>query len=388
MEKLNVGKLVFFKDGKQLELPLSYTNLLNYDSKIKQSLFSKEEAKFLSFQLGFKVNQGDSFNPKFYKKITEQGFSIIRNMPFIKGQDTNSYGNLVTICVSDKVKEADANNLRKYLISLEDNSKDKKLQEQLYVYDKGRYYYYETNIDNSSIKSDESNEMNHNAALDMFLKYKINTLSADEEKLMKKYFKFDMQDVFLSDTINLSVSHKNAAVILISQNGKRYSATKKMEQHKYEAMELIKKISREDVEDAEVDELSKKYNMVIMRIFKTDRNAVVIYCPEKMTIPQIDELVKCMNDFGRINLMLKIESKPDILPLIDGNENLEAGYNESNGVEIIRKKAIEYEKKEKESGLVGVSKKWVTSNVSNIAKYLEKLRQSLVLQENKSLDDR
>lgn len=32
MEKLYVGKIVFFKDGKELELPLSYSDLSDYNS--------------------------------------------------------------------------------------------------------------------------------------------------------------------------------------------------------------------------------------------------------------------------------------------------------------------------------------------------------------------
>ena len=212
------------------------------------------------------------------------------------------------------------------------------------------------------------------------MKYKTGRLSPDEAKLMEKYFNFDMQDVFLTDVEELTLSHKNAAVILISPRGRRYSATKKMEQHRLEAVEMLKGIVGQNINDEEVDVLSKKFNMVIMRIYKTDRNVVAIYCPEKMTVPQINELVKCMNEFNEINLMLKVENKPEILPLIGGNKYLEIDYAKFNGIGMIMQKAIEYENKRK-TGLVGTGIDWVATNVSNITKYLGRLKSNLTVPE-------
>ena len=378
MEKLYVGKIVFFKDGKELELPLSYSDLSDYNFKVKQSLLSKEEAKFLSFQLGTTIKQGESFDAKLYEKIIKQGFSIIRVMPFIKGGNIIPGETLVTSYISDKVQESDAVNFANYVRKLEANTIDSKLSEQIYVDDKKRYYYYERSIGKGERQAYTGE--NHDNAVDLFLKYKTGRLSPNEAKLMEKYFNFDMQDVFLADTQELPLSHKNAAVILISQRGKRYSATKKMEQHRLEATEMLKEILGQDIKDDEVDVLSKKFNMVIMRIYKTDRNAVAIYCPEKMTVPQIDELVKCMNEFNGINLMLKLENKPEILPLIGGNEYLETDYAESNGIEMIRQKAIEYENKQK-AGLVGTGINWVATSVSNITRYLGRLKRNLVPEE-------
>lgn len=378
MEKLYVGKIVFFKDGKELELPLSYSDLSDYNFKVKQSLLSKEEAKFLSFQLGTTIKQGESFDAKLYEKIIKQGFSIIRVMPFIKGGNIIPGETLVTSYISDKVQESDAVNLANYVRKLEANTIDSKLSEQIYVDDKKRYYYYERSLGKEERQAYTGE--NHDNAVDLFLKYKTGRLSPDEAKLMEKYFNFDMQDVFLADTQELPLSHKNAAVILISQKGKRYSATKKMEQHRLEAAQKLKEIVGQDIKDDEVDVLSKKFNMVIMRIYKTDRNVVATYCPEKMTVPQIDELVKCMNEFNEINLMLKLENKPEILPLIGGNEYLETDYAESNGIEMIRQKAIEYENKQK-AGLVGTGINWVATSVSNIARYLGRLKRNLVPEE-------
>ena len=101
---------------------------------------------------------------------------------------------------------------------------------------------------------------------------------------------------------------------------------------------------------------------------------------KKMTVQQIDELVKCMNEFNGINLMLKLENKPEILPLIGGNEYLETDYAESNGIEMIRQKAIEYENKQK-AGLVGTGINWVATSVSNITRYLGRLKRNLVPEE-------
>ena len=374
MEKLYVGKIVFFKDGKQLELPLSYSNLSDYNSKVKQSLFSREEAKFLSFQNGQKVGQGDAFDARMYKKVVGQGFSIIRVMPFVKNGQVVPGKNVVTTFVPEVVQDSDASNLSQYFRKLESHATENNFLEQFYVFDKGRYYYYENNNNHENDKSGVD-------TLELFLKYKRGTLSAKESNIMNRYFNFDMEDVFLSETDKLPISHKNAAVILISQKGKRYSATKKMEQHRLEAIEMIKNMSGHDIKDEEVDMLAKRYNLVIMRILKTDRNAVVIYCPEKITLPQINELIKCMNEFERINLMLKVEGKPEILPLIGGNQALETEYSESNGVDTIRKKAIEYGKRQK-ADIIGTGMNLVATSVNNITKYLGKLKKSLIPEEH------
>lgn len=123
------------------------------------------------------------------------------------------------------MQESDAVNFANYVRKLEANTIDSKLSEQIYVDDKKRYYYYERSLGKGERQAYTGE--NQDNAVDLFLKYKTGRLSPNEAKLMEKYFNFDMQDVFLADTQELPLSHKNAAVILISQRGKRYSATKK-----------------------------------------------------------------------------------------------------------------------------------------------------------------
>ena len=114
MSKLQVGSIVFFNHGKNLELPLLYTDISSLNSKIKQSLFSREEAKFLSDSLGTPVSEGTAFDAKLYKKLTNQGFSIVRIMPQIKGDSIVEDSKVLTAIVSDKISKEDADNLLSY----------------------------------------------------------------------------------------------------------------------------------------------------------------------------------------------------------------------------------------------------------------------------------
>ena len=369
MNKLRVGSIVFFNHGKMLEVPLSFSNLNSLNSKAKQNYICREEAKYLSNLLGVSIKEGEVFDAKLYKKLTEQGFSIVRDMPQIKEGNVQDKSRALTAIVSDKIKPEDANNLLSYYRIVEQRNLDTDFFRQIYVFDKEKYYY--------NGKNEKGNI--HNKTLDIFLNYKTGRLSNEEANLMSKYFNFDLQDVLLSDTEGRALSHKNEGVILISSKGKIYTSTKKKEQHKYEAMEMIEKDLGHKIEDkeAEADKLAKDYNLVVIKLYKTDRNVAAIFCPEEMTEKQIDGLIKCMVEFGRINLSLQVENKPQILTLVEGNKFLKTDFSESANVDAVLQKMIEYEKSLKTKGVLGKNKNWIASSVGNLTKVLEKLKRSI-----------
>ncbi len=369
MDKLQVGKIVFFNKGKKLELPLSYSDISSLNSKIKQSLFSKEEAKFLSNFLETQVSEGSAFNAKLYKKLTEQGFSVIRVMPQIKDGSIIEGTNYLTAIISDNVKCEDADNILNYYRSAENSNEDINLQKQVYVFDNGKYYY------NGKVEKGKT----HNETLRLFLNYKTGRLSSEEDEIMRKYLNFDLQDVFLADTKERLLSHKNEAVILITSKGKIYASTKKKEQHKYEAIEMMKNDIGIDVDDkeSEADKLAKDYNIVVIKLYKADSNIAAIFCPEELTEKQIDGLIRCMENFSRINLNLQVEGKNPIVTLVGGNQFLRTDMGESANVEKVLQKMLEYEKSKKNKGLLGTSINWIATSAGNFSKYLEKLKKTL-----------
>ena len=290
MSKLQVGSIVFFNHGKKLELPLSFSNLDDLISKVKQNYISREEAKFLSNLLGTQIEEGSIFNAKFYKKLTEQGFSIIRDMPQIKEGKEQNGKRALTAIISDKIKPEDADNLLSYYTLLEQENEIVDFLKQIYVFDIEKYYYNGKN-ENGSL---------HNEALDIFLNYKTERLSAEEARIIDKYLNFDLQDVLLANTKERALSHKNEGVILISPNGKIYKSTKKKEQHKYEAIEMIENDIGYKVDDkeAEAEKLTKDYGLVVIKLYKTDRNVSAIFCPEEMPEIQVDGIIKCMQELS------------------------------------------------------------------------------------------
>ena len=369
MSNLQVGKIVFFNQGKKLELPLSYSNISSLNSKIKQSLFSREEAKFLSNLLGTKVEEGTPFDAKMYKKLTDQGFSIIRIMPQIKDGSIIEGTKYLTAIVSDKVKDKDADNILDYYKEAENSNEDIDLQKQIYVFDNGKYYY----------NGRKEKGKNHNEALRLFLNYKTGRLSSKEQGLMRRYLEFDMQDVFLADTESRPLSHNNEGVILITPKGKIYNSTKKKEQHKYEAIEMMENTLGINIKDkeAEADKLAKDYNIVVIKLYKLDRNYAAIFCPEELTVKQVDGLITCMEDFSRINLNLQVEGKMPIVPFVDGNQFLRTDLGESPNVEKVLQKMLEYEKSKKNKGILGTGINWIATSAGSFSKYLEKLRKTL-----------
>ena len=154
-----------------------------------------------------------------------------------------------------------------------------------------------------------------------------------------------MQDVLLANTKERALSHKNEGVILISPNGKIYKSTKKKEQHKYEAIEMIENDIGYKVDDkeAEAEKLAKDYGLVVIKLYKTDRNVSAIFCPEEMPEIQVDGIIKCMQEFSRINLKLQEENEPQILTLVEGNRFLKTDFSESANVDAVLKKMLEYE---------------------------------------------
>ena len=369
MNKLPVGTIVFFNHGKKLELPLSYSNMSSLNSKIGQSLFSREEAKFLSDSLGVQVSEGTAFNAKLYKKLTNQGFSIIRIMPQIKGNSIKENSNVLTAIISDKISKEDADNLLSYYKDLENKTQNQDMQKQIYVFDNPRYYYSGKQGKGASL----------NETLKIFLDYKTGMLSDEEAEIMRKYLNFDMQDVFLADTEDRILSHKNEGVILITSKGKIYVSTKKKEQHKYEAIEMMKNDIGIDVNDkeAEADKLAKDNNIVVIKLYKAVSNIAAIFCPEEMTVKQIDGLIRCMEDFSRINLNLQVEGKPPIIPLVDGNQFLRTDMDETANVERVLKKMLEYEKSKKYKGILETSINWIATSAGSFSKYLERLKKTL-----------
>ena len=369
MSKLQVGSIVFFNRGKSLEIPLSFSIISNLNSKITQDYISREEAKYLSNLIGVVVEEGTVFDAKLYKKITEQGFSVVRVMPQIKEGKEQNEKRALTAIISDRIKPEDADNLLKFYESVEQENAEGNLFKQIYVFDGKRYYYNGKN---------EAGSL-HNRALDLFLGYKTGRLSDEEASIMNKYLNFDLQDVFLANTKERDLSHKNEGVILISSKGKIYASTKKKEQHKYEAIEMIENDIGYKVEDkdAEADKLAKDFGLVVIKLYKTDRNIAAVFCPEEMPEKQVDGLIKCMEAFSRINLNLQVEGEPQIMTLVEGNRFLKTDFSESANVDAVLKKMKEYEKSLRTKGVLGSSMDWIASSVSNFTKVLEKLKRSI-----------
>ena len=84
-----------------------------------------------------------------------------------------------------------------------------------------------------------------------------------------------------------------------------------------------------------------------------------------------------MVEFGRINLSLQVENKPQILTLVEGNKFLKTDFSESANVDAVLQKMIEYEKSLKTKGVLGKNKNWIASSVGNLTKVLEKLKRSI-----------
>ena len=149
----------------------------------------------------------------------------------------------------------------------------------------------------------------------------------------------------MEDTSNFCVSNRNEGVIIITNKGKRYSATKKKEMHKYEARAMLREIFNEDVEDMNLDQLVEKYNVVLIRMYKADRNALVTYCPQNVTEEQLTELIACLKEIEGINNEIVGKGGKEMLAAIDGNNNFKADYTSNERIGDVEKRLEAYKRK-------------------------------------------
>lgn len=371
MEQKIAGRLIFFKDGKELECPLTYSQ--RHSTRIKQSILSKEEAKFLG-----KI-EGEPYEEKLYRQLTQKGFSMIRIMPFIKGDKILENEFDVTISLANELSKDDAENMDRAIKSIQSDKRECILEEQIYVYDqvnngKNTYYY------NKKINNQTDGNVSRNEAFECFLRYKTGESTKEDIEMLKEYKEFDLENLFMKDSSTKPITNRGEGVIVITQNGKRFSQTKKKEQHKNEAQEMIGNIFDCNVDDLEIEELSKKYGVIIIRIYKTDRNAIIAYCPQNMSVNQIDEFIKSLKEFEAINQKLSKQGKPKILALLGGNEDIEMDYENNPDLESIAKKVEEYENRIINTSIskkVAHAINLITSDIEGLIKKLGKLRNGL-----------
>ena len=104
MEKRIVGKIIFLNKGKKLSLPLKYKNLQKVIGK--KSVLTNAEAVFLGKE------EGDEFSERLYEKVSKQGLSFIRIMPYVQNDNINQNEFLLTISLSDSLSKEDADNIK------------------------------------------------------------------------------------------------------------------------------------------------------------------------------------------------------------------------------------------------------------------------------------
>lgn len=371
MEQKVVGKLIFFKGGKELECPLTYSR--KHSTSIKQSILSKEEAKFLG------KSEGEPYEEKLYRQLTQSGFSMIRIMPFIKGDKIVENEFDVTISLANKLSKDDAENIDRALKSIQADKKGSILEEKIYVHDitksgKQSYYY------NKKINNQTGGNVSYNKALESFIRYKLGEKTNEDEEMLRQYFDFNLENLFLKDNSRYPINNRGEGVIIITKSGKRFSQTKKKEQHKNEAQEMIGHIFNCNVDDLEIEELSKKYGVIIVRIYKTDRSAIIAYCPQNMSVNQLDEFIKCLKEFETINQKLIKSGKDKILALLGGNQDIQMDYDEDPDLTSIFKKIEEYENKMIGTSIpkrVAHTINMITLDIGEIIKRLGKLRNGL-----------
>ena len=104
MEKRIVGKIIFLNKGKKISLPLKYKNLQKVIGK--KSVLTNAEAVFLGKE------EGDEFSERLYEKVSKQGLSFIRIMPYVQNDNINQNEFLLTISLSDSLSKEDADNIK------------------------------------------------------------------------------------------------------------------------------------------------------------------------------------------------------------------------------------------------------------------------------------
>ena len=373
MEQKVAGKLIFFRDGKELECPLTYNQECIMKSKIKQSLLSKEEAKFL------RKKQGEEYDEKAYYELTSKGFSMVRIMPFIKGNDIVPNEYLLTTSLANNLSQEDAENIKRAVETIQKEQQGNILEEQIYTYDKKKNgkdtYYFCQRVNNQANQSESNNQ-----ALDSLLRYKLGNQTPEDKEMFKQYLDFNLEELLADEEKGYPITNRGEGVIIITPNGKRYSETKKKEQHKNEAQEMISHIFKCKVDDLEIEELAKKYGIIIIRIYKVDRPAIIAYCPEDMQVNQLDEFMKCLREIEKVDQKLIKKGKPKILALLGGNQDIEMDYEKDPDLESIAQKVEEYENRLINAS---ISKKvahrlnLITSDIGALIKHFGKMKSTL-----------
>lgn len=373
MEKRIVGKIIFFNKGKKLSLPLKYINLQGVLGK--KSILTNAEAVFLGKE------EGDDFSENLYSKLTKQGMSFIRIMPYVQGENIVDTEYLLTISLANSIDANDANNIKEEVNRIQKSKSEKKVTEQIYVHDstkegKETYYFFQ------SLKDKQSTNQNTNRTLDAFIRYKLKTLTAEEQEMFRKYFEFNLRRMFIEDTTKYPISNRGEGVVIITKDGKRYEATKKKEEHRNEAIEMLRNIIGEEVDvDLSIEQLVQKYSIILARIYKTDRGNIFSYLPDNLTSIQTQKFIRFLIEAEAIEEELQRKGKPKILTLVGGNEDIQIDNLESANIAEVKKRISEYETSYLRKN-PGNLLKIIASDIGNFVNFFGKLMSKKVEQEN------
>ena len=322
MEKLEDGCMFFFNKGKYIRIPLKYYSLSQSKLTTRHSKVSRTEEKFIS------KKEGETYDEKLYNSYIQKGYSMLRIMPIFLRDEVVDNQFLETISIAPEITKQDADNIREVFNELREEYKNRHVAEQTYIHNitnEGPTYYYHNGINNEDVDSTQE-------FIQTFMRYKLGETSKQENEIIKKYLNFDLRDIFLSDNSSTGINHRNEAVVMITSKGNRYSETKKKRQHKDETQEMIRNKLKKEVEDIEVEDLALKYNLILIRIFKTDRNMMVIHTPTKPTVEQLNEFATFLTELETIDAELKEKGKMPILIAIEGNERIRQSYEMQAGI--------------------------------------------------------
>lgn len=364
MEKRIVGKIIFFNKGKKLSLPLKYKNLQRVIGK--KSVLTNAEAVFLGKE------EGDEFSEKLYQRGCKQGLSFIRIMPYV--QDENIIDNefLLTISLSSNLSQEDGNNIQEEVSKVQKSKSGKKIVEQIYVHDNvgddKETYYFSQRLNNET-----NGNVNPNKTLESFINYKLKKLTKEEQEMFKKYFEFDLKRMLMEESNEYPVTNRGEGVVIITKDGKKYASTKKKEEHRNEAIEMLGDITGETVDsNLSIEELVQKYNIIVSRIYKTDRAAIFSYLPDNLTSIQIKKFTSFLREAEEVEKELQKEGKQKILTLVGGNKNIQVDNLECANISEVTKRISEYENaylRKNPGNLLEI----ISSDIGNFIKYFGKL---------------
>ena len=172
------------------------------------------------------------------------------------------------------------------------------------------------------------------------------------------------------------VTNRGEGVVIITKDGKKYVATKKKEEHRNEAIEMLSNITGETIDTSlTIEELVQKYNVIISRIYKTDRAAIFSYLPDNLTSMQIKKFTSFLRQAEDIEQELEKEGKPKILALVLGNENIKVDNLECANISEVTKRISEYENaylRKNPGNILEI----ISSDISNFIKYFGNLMKS------------